>query len=92
MDGRAVLGVADELAAGTTEAHWRAAAGRAYYALFHEARAALESWGFAPPHREAHRFVREHFTYPAEADLKQIGSALQKLGQWRNQADYQLAP
>jgi hypothetical protein len=43
MDGRSFLDVATDLAAGPTEAHWRAAAGRAYYALFHEGLAALRA-------------------------------------------------
>jgi len=49
MDGRAFLGVAQEMALGRTEAHWRAAVGRAYYALMLEGRDFLQRWGFVPP-------------------------------------------
>jgi hypothetical protein len=49
MDGRALLDVGRELAAGLTEAHWRSSVGRAYYALLHEVLGALRQWGFALP-------------------------------------------
>jgi hypothetical protein len=92
VDGRDFLPVAQELAAGTTEPHWRAAVGRAYYALFLEAREALLRWGVAPPPRQnAHPFVRLKFTYATDPDLQRIGDALDQLIQWRNQADYNLA-
>ena len=41
MDGRLFVEVADELARGVTEGHWRSAASRAYYGLFLECRSAL---------------------------------------------------
>ena len=91
MDGRAFLDVAGDLVAGPAEAHFRAAAGRAYYALFHEALAALQRWGFSvPPRQNAHASVRLRFTYASDADLKAIGDALDDLGQLRNKADYHL--
>ena len=59
MNGRAFLGPARDLIAHATEAHWRSAAGRAYYAAFQEARAALERWGVVVPAREnIHAAVR----------------------------------
>jgi uncharacterized protein (UPF0332 family) len=92
MDGRAFLDVAHDLAAGPAEAHWRSAAGRAYYALFHECLAALLRWGFAlPPHQNAHASVRLRFTYSADPDVKRIGLALDDLIKLRNKADYQLS-
>lgn len=92
MDGRAFLDVADRLALRQTEADWRTSAGRAYYGLFQECRAALEAWGFVPASGEqVHRFVRLHFAYPADADLKGIAKTLEDLGRLRNHADYQLA-
>jgi hypothetical protein len=92
MDGRAFLQSARHLLTAPTEANRRAAAGRAYYALLHEGRAALERWGFPlPPNESLHRFVRLRFVYAADADLRQVGDALDRLGQLRNQADYQLA-
>ncbi len=91
MDGRAFLKVAKELMLGGTEAHWRAAAGRAYYALMLESRAALERWGFRPPKSNpVHAYIRLRFVYAAEPDLKEIGRKLEANGLLRNQADYHL--
>ncbi|HEV3117652.1 MAG TPA: hypothetical protein VG099_17395 [Gemmataceae bacterium] len=92
MNGRDYLTVARELAAGATEAHWRTAAGRAYYALMIECRDALRRWGFVPAARDnVHTFVRLRFTFATYPDLKKIGDALDRLVQWRNYGDYQLA-
>ena len=92
MDGRAFLEVARELASGATEAHWRTAAGRAYYALMLEGRAFLQRWGFAAgPRENVHAFVRLKFMYASDPDLKQVGWALDLLSQLRNEADYQPA-
>jgi hypothetical protein len=91
MDGRAFLTVARDLAAGPTEAHWRSATGRAYYALFHECLSALERWGFSLPRRDrAHAVVRLRFSYATAADVKAIGWALDRLVIARNEADYRL--
>lgn len=93
MRGRAFLDLARELAAGTTEAHWRTAVGRAYYALMLEGLETLQHWGFTvPPQHNVHSFVRLRFTFAADADLKAIGRTLDQLVRWRNQADYHLAP
>jgi uncharacterized protein (UPF0332 family) len=92
MDGRAFLQVARELALGATEAHWRSAAGRAYYALLLEVLAALERWGFTrPPRHQVHAFARLRFTYSSDSDLRRVGFALDELTQRRNEADYQIA-
>jgi len=91
MDGSRFLDIARELLRGTTEAHWRTAAGRAYYALMLEGRDLLHRWGFAaPPRDQVHAFVRLRFSYAADPDLKEVGRALEELGKLRNQADYQL--
>jgi hypothetical protein len=92
MDGRAFLDVARELASGPTEAHWRAAAGRASYGLFHEIWAVFLRWSFSiPPRENVHSFLRLRFTFAAEPGVNQIGMALESLGQLRNKADYKLA-
>lgn len=91
MDGRAFLEVARELVQGLTEAHRRAAAGRAYYALMLEARELLDRWGLShPPRDKVHDFVRLKLLYSADPDLKQVGLTLERLGRLRNDADYQL--
>lgn len=92
MDGREFLAVARLLAGGPGEAHQRTAVGRAYYSLFLEAREVSRRWGFLiPPREQAHRLVRLRFSFPASADLKRIGDALDQLGRWRNHADYDLS-
>jgi hypothetical protein len=91
MDGRALVDVGRELAAGSTEAHWRSSVGRAYYALLHEVLGALRRWGFAlPPRDKVHTFARLKFVYATDPDLKRIGLTLEALGRLRNAADYQL--
>ena len=91
MNGRALLDVGRELAAGSTEAHWRSSVGRAYYALLHEILGALMRWGFAlPPRDKVHTFARLKLVYATDPDLKRIGLTLEALGRLRNAADYQL--
>src|SRR6267378_2209099 len=92
MQGKDFLALAREIFAGATERHWRGAAGRAYYALLLEGREALFRWGFAlPPRDNVHSFVRLRFSFAADADMKAIGKALDKLSRLRNQADYDLS-
>ena len=91
MEGRAFLGVARRLAAAGSEADWRTAAGRAYYALIQEAAAALKRWGLpAPPRNQFHHHVRQLFTFSRIPDLKAIGQVLEQNGNLRSEADYRL--
>jgi uncharacterized protein (UPF0332 family) len=91
MKGREFLTTAQHLIQRSQEADWRTAAGRAYYGLLMEARAALLRWGFALPRRDQlHAAVRLRFLYAADPDLKTIGYALEDLSNLRNQSDYQL--
>ena len=91
MHGREFLGTARRLVPNSNEADWHAAAGRAYYALLHEARVALQRWGFSlPPKDQVHAFVRLRFVYAQDRDLKVIGYALEELVKLRNQADYRI--
>src|SRR5271166_1559021 len=92
MDGRAFLNPARSLVAVAAEEYWRSAAGRAYYALLHEGRSALEHWGFPQPVRSnIHDFVRQHFHFPVHVDLQLIADTLARLRRLRNEGDYQLA-
>jgi hypothetical protein len=92
MDGRALLVVARDLAAGQGEARWRSSVGRSYYALLHEVLGALGRWGFTlPPRDKVHTFARLKLIYATDPDLKRIGLTLEALGRLRNAADYQMA-
>jgi len=92
MDGRALLDVARELAAGSSEPHWRSSVGRSYYALLHEVLGTLPRWGFSlPPRDKVHTFARLKLIYATDRDLKRIGLMLEALGRLRNAADYQLS-
>jgi hypothetical protein len=92
MDGRALLDVARELAAGSSEPHWRSSVGRSYYALLHEVLGTLQRWGFSlPPRDKVHTFARLKLIYATDRDLKRIGLMLEALGRLRNAADYQLS-
>ncbi|HZW30642.1 MAG TPA: hypothetical protein VFF52_08055 [Isosphaeraceae bacterium] len=92
MDGRAFLDGARELAAGSSEAHWRSSVGRAYSALLHEVLDTLRRWGFTlPPRDKVHTFARLKLIYATDPHLKQIGLTLEALGRLRNAADYQMS-
>ena len=58
-----------------------------------EGREALFRWGFSLPARQGvHAWVRLKFLYAADADLKEIGYALDDLVHLRNKAHYNLKP
>ena len=92
MRGREFLKSARDLLAVGGEPNWRAALGRAYYALVHEGADALLRWGFPrPPGEQIHRFVRLRFDSTPHPDLYPVGAILDQLGRLRNYADYQLS-
>jgi hypothetical protein len=89
MDGRAFLAVARWLVTENDEAWLRTSAGRAYYALFLEARDALSRWGFGPiPEFQVHSSVRQFFERKGMSDLNLIAIRLRELQLLRNGADY----
>lgn len=62
-----------------------------YYALLLECRDAQLRWGLPPvAHHGIHATVRLRFTYATDLDLKDIGNALDVLGQLRSKASYNL--
>lgn len=92
MDGRLFLAVARSLSAEDDEASLRTAAGRAYYALFLEARDARTRWGLAPVGNvKIHGTVREQFERTGDSSLEFIATRLRELFQLRAQADYENA-
>jgi hypothetical protein len=92
MPGREFLELARELLAfGTLPRHWRAVIIHAYYALLLECRDAMSRWGLPPLARQqVHAKVRLPLIYATDPDLKKIGFALEKLGDDRNPANYDL--
>src|SRR5438067_13324693 len=90
MQGREFLAVAKEVARGMTEAHWRTAAGRAYYALLLEVRDAMTAWGISRPSpSQIHQLVRRRLFASTDPDAKRIAIALEEWRDSRNRADYE---
>jgi hypothetical protein len=93
MRGREFLAVARELARQTTEAHWRAASGRAYYALLLELRDAMTGWGLSQPvPSQVHQLVSRRLFVSADQDVKQIGIWFDQLRKARGRAEYETWP
>ncbi len=91
MNERDFLRVAAALAGGLTEAEWRTAVGRAYYAAFHVARRLLEDLSFRVPRADrAHSYLSFRLQNCGDPQVVKAGIDLQKLRQHRNQVDYDL--
>jgi uncharacterized protein (UPF0332 family) len=89
MDFRAFLSLAATLAKGTTEAEWRSACSRGYYAVFHVARQLLLSLGFRVPQADrAHGYLWLRLSNAGIGEVKKAGSVLNDLRRERNRADY----
>jgi uncharacterized protein (UPF0332 family) len=90
MNFRDFLKVAIALAAGTTEAEWRSAVSRAYYAAFHVGRLLLHDLGFTVPRADlAHAYVWLRLSNCGNAGVIQAGRNLSHLRSQRNRADYE---
>jgi uncharacterized protein (UPF0332 family) len=91
MDPRTFLELAAEWATGSSEAEWRSAMSRAYYAAFHVARALLESAGFAVPSGgQAHGYLNLRLQNAGNVEVQRAGALLVTLRSLRNRADYDL--
>jgi uncharacterized protein (UPF0332 family) len=89
MTGRDFLPLASQLAHGASEAEWRTAISRGYYAAFHVARQLLADLGFRVPRADtAHVFVAWRLENCGVAQVQKAGSDLNLLRGFRNHADY----
>jgi uncharacterized protein (UPF0332 family) len=89
MDFRDYLSLADTLANGTSEAEWRSAASRAYYAAFHVARTLLLNCGFRVPQADkAHGYLWLRLSNAGDASVIRAGGQLGDLRRERNRADH----
>ena len=89
MDFRDYFALAVTLAAGSSEAEWRTAVSRAYYAAFHVARELFLSLGFRVPQAErAHSYLWLRLANAGVADAQLAGNRLNALRGQRNRADY----
>lgn len=89
MDFRDFLSLANTLAKGTTEAEWRSACSRGYYAAFHVARQLLLDLGFQVPQADrAHGYLWLRLSNAGVAEVMKAGSLLNDLRRERNRADY----
>lgn len=92
MDAREFHTLAQQLSLEATEAAWRSAVSRAYYAAFHVARQLLEDLGFTVPRADrAHAYLWLRLANCGDPQVQQAGNALNDLRRERNWADYDLA-
>src|SRR5438876_12306521 len=91
MNVRDFLTLAQSLLAESTEAAWRSAVSRGYYAAFHVARQLLKDLGFVVPKAErAHAYLWRRLSNCGEARVQNAGRELNDLRGDRNQADYEM--
>ncbi|HEY7426306.1 MAG TPA: HEPN domain-containing protein [Gemmataceae bacterium] len=89
MNFRDFLSLADTLSKGTTEAEWRSACSRGYYAAFHVARQLLLALGFRVPQADrAHGYLWLRLSNAGVLQVQKAGNQLKDLRQERNWADY----
>jgi uncharacterized protein (UPF0332 family) len=91
MNAQDFLTLARALAAGNSEAEWRTAISRAYYATFHTARELLRDLGFVVPRDDsAHRYLIYRLNNGQHPSAERAGLDLDRLRSDRNAADYDL--
>jgi uncharacterized protein (UPF0332 family) len=93
MNWRDFVPLATRLAAGTTEADWRTAVSRAYYAAFHVARRLFADLQFTVPRADrAYQYLVFRLSNSGEAAVEPAGRNLETLRRLRNRADYDETP
>ncbi len=91
MAPREFLMLAKMLQSGQTEAGWRTAISRAYYAGFHAARQLLLGWGFQIGRSDqAHAGITRRLAAASIVELETAARELTDLRSKRNAADYDL--
>src|SRR5436309_11372371 len=87
MNWRDFVSLAARLAANATEADWRSAVSRAYYAAFHIARRLLADLNFTVPRADrAHQYLVFRLSNCGEPTVEQAGRDLETLRRLRNRA------
>lgn len=90
MDFRDYLTLANNLLNEPSEAAWRSAVSRAYYAAFHVAGQLLEDLNFRIPQADrAHAYLWMRHTNSGSTDVNDAGWDLKDLRRERNRADYE---
>ena len=85
------LTLAERLALEQTEADWRTAISRAYYAAFHAGRLLLLDLGFRVPRASAaHAYVWMRLSNCGDQSIGKAGGELNNMQGDRNRADYDL--
>lgn len=85
--------LAKQLAAENSQAHWRSAVSRAYYAAFHVARELFADLNFSVPRADrAHQYLVFRLSNCADPTIEQGGRNLDTLRRLRNRADYDAIP
>lgn len=91
MHSREFLSLSDELSQRESEACWRTAVSRAYYAAFHRTRDFLEALGFQTRQSDqAHAGVYRRLSGANVRELSEAARCLMALRRLRNEADYDL--
>ena len=93
MNWHDFLTLASRMATEVTEADWRSAVSRAYYAAFHIARKLFADLGFVVPRADrAHQYLVFRLSNSGEALVEGAGRDLETLRRLRNRADYDETP
>lgn len=89
ITGEDFLILAEAWISAATEAEWRSAVSRAYYAAFHVGRQLLRGLGFQVPRGDrAHAYLWLRLSNCGDPQVGRAGSDLNMLRQDRNRADY----